>query len=207
MCSIVDMAKFAVLGNSLVRGLTIDGVDIKCVPGMNLEASVRYIVEHRRNYCNTTVYILVGPVRYTKLTNRRECVFFTNVSTVTQLFGPFFGELAFLGIRPVVCPFYPVNFRRYNKAWCARPIMTAFYDQWNGQIKGHIVVENRKVFQFNNTHNLITPCIHRRLFHRHKGRYVFKERFTNDGLHPTQQISSEWEKELVRVMAVQKEKS
>lgn len=200
------MAKFAVLGNSVVRGLTVTGMEVKCIPGMNLEASVRYLIEHRRAYRDVTVYILVGPVRFSKLSNRKECLFYTNVRTVNQLFGPFFGELEFLKIRPVVCPFYPMNFQSYNEARCTRPIMTGFYEQWNREIKGHIVLENRKVFQFNTTHNLITPCIHRRLYHRHKAQYVFKEKFTTDGLHPTRRIVGDWEREFLRVMAVERER-
>lgn len=196
------MPRFMVLGNSLVRRMGVQDVEIEAIPGLDFQRAVRHLVAHRDRYRDAIVFIVIGPLRFSSiLANRREAIFSnTHLCAISQLFEQFFGELSFLRITPIVCPLFPMDFQVYNESRCRRPIMTAFYPEWNVRMRGHIVVENRAIFAFNTSHRLITPNIHRRLFHRTRGHYTFRVQHTLDGLHIRQAILTEWAREFRRVM-------
>lgn len=192
-----------VLGNSLVANLRIPGVRVKAISGLNWSTAVQHLIEYRRHYIGHTVYVVVGPVRFSRrFKGRREVRFAEpNSGTINQLFGKFYKELSFLRIRPVPCPLFPMNFRTFNLAKNdGRLICEGFYEEWNTRIRGHVVVENRNIFRFNTQHNMFTPCIHRRLFHRRRNSYVFRESLTTDGLHAQQSVVAEWATEIARVV-------
>jgi hypothetical protein len=193
---------FIVLGNSLVRRLTIPDVEVISINGLDWEGARKYMIDNRRLFIDKHVYILVGPLRFTSLhRSRREVAFCGhNLHTVHQLFAPFYNELSFLHISPVVCPLFPMNFTMYNGLTARRPIMTSFYNDWNAKIRGHVATENRHIMRFNTKYNVLAPCLNNRIFHRKKQHYAFRDRYLRDGLHVTQQILDEWAVEFQRVI-------
>lgn len=199
---------FTILGNSLVRNLVIPNVEVVCINGLNWDSAVEYMMEHRYKLREHYVFIVVGPVRFTSLhKSRREVVFRdTNIGTITEIFAPFYSDLSFLKLYPVPCPIFPMNFVVYNQR-CARPIMTSFYEQWNRDIRGHVVVENRAIYQFNTRYGLNTPHLQRNIFRRKNGYYQFKQEYLKDGLHVKNIIIRQWRVEFERVMAIMEERA
>ena len=195
--------KYVVLGNSLVRHLVIPDVEIISISGMDWEVSVKFLTEQRHRFVNSRVFILIGPLRFTAMHKSRKEVAFksTNLSTVQQLFAPFFNELKFLNITPIICPLFPMDFAEYNSRICRKGILQSFYEEWNKELRGHIVVENQKIYRFNNNNGLPTPYVHSRLFHRSRGHYRFRPHLLKDGLHVKMIVVDEWRKEFLRVMA------
>lgn len=196
--------KFIILGNSLVRGLIVPDTETISINGLDWERSVKHMVDNREKFRDAIVYIVIGPLRFTTMhTSRKEVVFNDNhLSTIKQLFAPFFSNLKFLHISPVICPLFPMSFYRYNscREQCSHPIMMGFYKEWEKKLEGHIVLENREVFKFNRKRGYLTPTIHRRIFHRKKGHYVFRINCTRDGVHVKTDIKNEWAREFERII-------
>lgn len=163
------------------------------------------MMDNRAMFRNSTVYIVIGALRFTKVNISRGEVVFNDkhLKTIKQLFAPFFSHLSFLQISPVICPLFPMSFHRYNACRttvCPHPIMMDFYDEWETELEGHIVLENREIFKFNRQRGYLTPTIHRRIFHRKKSHYAFRINCTRDGLHVTRDIKEEWVREFDRII-------
>ena len=192
------------LGNSLVAELNDPQWTTICRPGADWEQLANYVLSNRVRFTDSFVYILVGPVRFTRLhrtRGRRECVLSSfAVGTPLSWFRTWLQQLVPLNIIPILCTVYPLEFRSYNNAIRReRLLLQDFYNEWTEQLKGMVVVENRLIVNFNVRLGMATPFIHRRIFHRRPGGYTFRPRFLRDGLHPTQQIAQEWVTELRRV--------
>lgn len=186
-----------VLGNSITRGMTVVGCRVVTIPGLDWKGANKYMLEHREELWNTVVYILIGPTRFTRRTSeRKEVVLSKPVDTIPQMFRTYYTSHSHLHIRPVLCTIYPMNFQTYNEKQTRRPIMRGFYDEWNREIRGMTVIENRSICAFNEQNGYKTPYIHRRIFHRHGQRYSFREHLLTDGLHPKSVIRSEWAREI-----------
>lgn len=159
------------------------------------------------------VYIHVGPVRFTYLVRapgRRECQLYTdNVSDVYQIFRRWRVLYSDYHIVPVVCPVYPMDFAVYNES--LRSVVrrrsgvmgtlgeAANYSAWNRRLRGMVVVENRDIIDFNESHRVHTPFLHRFVFRRRHGRYVDRRDSLSDGLHPTRTTRAAWRREIARV--------
>lgn len=195
--------QFAILGNSIVRGVRVTGVTTYSINGLDWEGSVKYMISHRADFFNKIVFVVVGPLRFTTLHKSRNEVVFkdTKLASISQIFTPFYKELVWLRIRVIICPTFPMDFRVYNSLKCEHPIMTAFHDKWNSTICGHVVVENRAIYQFNRNNGFKTPLIHTRLYHRRHGKYYLRLNFLRDGLHVTDKIIEDWNVEFSRRIA------
>ena len=69
-----------ILGNSVIRGMSIDGVEVISVSGLNFEQSVKYLVDNRQKFYNVHVFIMIGPLRFTsKHESRGEVVLLTQI--------------------------------------------------------------------------------------------------------------------------------
>lgn len=196
--------KYLILSNSIAYGLRVKDVEVVIKPGLNYQQAKDWMTLHKKSLQNTRVIILIGPVRFTKKTHRREVVLNTNTYTDPHsTFNSFYTTDKNLNIYPILCTIYPMNFTEYNSAKCKHPIRQGWYDEWNNEIKGLCVRENRKICAFNEEHNNPTPYIHRRVFKRKSERqqYVFRSNLLTDGLHPKKVIVSEWGRELTKVIS------
>lgn len=95
-----------------------------------------------------------------------------------------------------------MDFIEYNARKCERPIRQGWYQEWNQEIKGLCVRENRKICAFNEDNKNPTPYLHRRIFKRKSERqiYTFRSNLLTDGLHPKGVIVSEWGRELAKLV-------
>lgn len=193
-----------VLGNSLVKHLLIPGLHIISVNGLDWEGAILYMMKNRDLFMYKTVFIVIGPLRFTRRTQpRKEIILATRgLSSVYDLFSPFFTDLQFLHIRPVICPLYPMHFGTYNWKACRRPIMTSFYDEWDIEIHTLIIQQNQEIVAFNFNNHSITPNLNRKILHRLRGAFRFRPHHTTDGLHVTNQILTEWAREFQRVHTI-----
>ena len=190
-----------ILGNSITSNLNVTGATTKTIPGLDWQGAQNYLLENRETLRNTFVYVIVGPVRFTSLhRTRREVAFVEPRKSVHQLFSVFYTEHKAYNIRPVIATIFPMSFTVYNRLKARRPIMTAFYREWDDKIRRYCVVENREIIYFNEKWGNQTPFIHRRLFHRHNQIYTFRAKHLYDGLHPKPVIRCEWARELRRVV-------
>lgn len=155
-----------------------------------------YMIENRGEFLGKTVFIVIGPLRYTTLDRSRREVAFkdTRLATINQIFSPFWNDMKFLQIKPIICPLFPMNFETYNRS-CKRPLHEHFYETWNTTLLRRIIAENKKVVAFNRSNGLPTPRLHKRLFYRENGSYRFEENLLRDGLHVTKTILHDWTKE------------
>lgn len=193
--------KNIILGNSLVKRMRVRGVETISIKGLNMESAAIYMQENKEYFRGALVFIIVGPLRFTKMRKkRREVVFCKPTRTINSLFAPFYENVTRLNIEPIVCPVFPMDFRRYNTEKCPKPIEQGWYDEWSKKIIGHSVIENKAIYKFNKRRGHITPSIHRRIFHRKKDHYVYRVSKTTDGLHITSEIRREWEEEINRVL-------
>lgn len=58
--------KFIILGNSITHGLRVYHASVVTKPGMDYEDAKAYILNHKESLRNSTVIIIVGPIRFTK---------------------------------------------------------------------------------------------------------------------------------------------
>lgn len=195
---------FVILGNSLVRHLSIPNVEVTAISSLDWEKATHYLMRHRERFAQKYVFIVVGPLRFTSMhQSRREVAFSSNNnSTVHQIFAPFYNELSFLNIFPIICPLFPMNFKTYNGNTCQAPICQGFYEEWNKILRGHIVVENRHIYRFNCKYENNTPHLHTLIYHRRKHHYVFRENLLSDGLHVTEEVLTHWKSEFQRVIGL-----
>ena len=193
--------KFLILGNSITYNLHVQGATTVSIPGLDWKGARKYILENQDSMKNTIVFIIVGPVRFTSLhKNRKEVAFVEPKYSVHRLFSTFYTNRKDLNIKPIISTLYPMQFTLYNRMKARRPIMGAFYREWEDKIKRFCVVENRTITEFNEKHHNQTPFLHRRLFHRHNQSYSFRVKHTTDGLHPKPVIVSEWARELRKII-------
>lgn len=200
--------KAIILGNSLVRDFRFQDIKVISISGLNWEKAMLTMMDRRVEFKGATVYIVVGPLRFTSMHRSRGEVAFIDkqTSTVTQIFQPLFTELKFLHITPIICPVFPMDFEQYNTNRCREPIMSSFYQEWNARIIGHSVIENRSILEFNERHGKKggVPMIHNALFKRKINNWTFKVNRTTDGLHLTVEAKEIWAKEFLRIINVKK---
>lgn len=192
------------LGNSIVADVRDPQWTTICRPGENWEDLVHYVIRNRVRFINSFVYILIGPVRFTRLhrtRGRRECVLSDYaVGSPQSWFRLWLQHLLRDNIIPVLCTVYPLDFTIYNNSIRReRLLLEGWYQEWTQKLKSMVVVENRLIVNFNVRLGMATPFIHRRIFHRRQGGYTFRVQYLADGLHPTPQIVHEWILELRRV--------
>jgi len=192
------------IGNSLVKDVVDTQWTTICLPGANWQEVIRYVFKHKRRFVQSFIYILIGPVRFSRLhrtQGRRECVLQEfRLSTPISIFRSWLEQLTRDNIVPVLCTVYPANFITYNNIIRKERLMLQnFYKEWNAKIKGMVVVENKLIVNFNAERGIITPFIHRKIFHRNNRTYNFREQYLSDGLHPTTLIVQEWKREISRV--------
>lgn len=186
--------KTVVIGNSIVRELRDSSWQTICIPGADWVSVLRYIAENSRIFTNSITYIHVGPVRFTRLTESRECVLDDEPSgSPTSSVGPFLPMLRANKTRIVLCTIYPICFHRYNRADKPR------YRRFTRDLRSWTVLENRLIVDFNMCHRMATPYMHKRIFTRRHHSYAFRDRFLRDGLHPNSTIIRDWVRELRRV--------
>ena len=108
------------LGNSLVAELNDPQWTTICRPGADWEQLANYVLSNRVRFTDSFVYILVGPVRFTRLhrtRGRRECVLSSfAVGTPLSWLRTWLQQLVPLNIIPILCTVYPLEFRSYNDA-------------------------------------------------------------------------------------------
>ena len=108
--------KTYVIGNSIVRELTDSGWTTICLPGADWSAIVHYVTLHRESLANSIIYVHIGPVRFTRLTNRHECVLRSRyIDDPPTLFRSWRPLIQSHNIIPVICTIYPMDFDRYNE--------------------------------------------------------------------------------------------
>ena len=201
--------KTFILGNSLVRGLAVPGAEVISIGGLDFEKAVKVLMDRRSSFRGAVIYVVVGPLRFSTLhRSRRESAFTASqLYPIPEMFRPFFEELKFLDMTPIVCPLFPMDFEKYNAATCSRPLMTAFYGEWNQLILGEVERENRTIMMMNEQFGLraFMPCLHSRIFRKRgkaRRRYEFRVCMTSDGLHVTPEVTAIWQREFARVMEV-----
>jgi hypothetical protein len=199
--------KSVILGNSIVSRVNVSNIRTVAIPGLDWERAQKWMIENRADLRDTYVYVMIGPVRFTRVhKSRKEVVFVEPPYTVNDLFKFFYTELKAMNIKPVICPLYPIDFTICNEKKAKNPIMTSFYKEWNEKIKRYVIVENRSINYFNEEHGVLIPQLSRRILHRHHQRYSFRANLLTDGLHPKPVIISEWAREFAKTVRLQKEK-
>ena len=196
--------KTYVIGNSIVRELTDSGWTTICLPGADWSAIVHYVTLHRESLANSIIYVHIGPVRFTRLTNRHECVLRSRyIDDPPTLFRSWRSLIQSHNIIPVICTIYPMDFDRYNEHLKSKRnshhIRQDLYSDYNKRIKGMAVVENQKITDFNVYNKMATPYMHKRVFTRRRHAYSFCDRFLVDGLHPSKIVIDDWIREIKRV--------
>lgn len=191
--------------NSLVRNVVSRSWSTICLPGANWEDIILHVLHNANEFRNSFLYILVGPVRFTRLHRthgRKECVLNdVSVGTPKSVFRQFDRAARNLNIVPVLCTIYPLDFHDYNQhIKKQRLICQGFYEEWTEKLRGMVTVENRLIVNFNITRGMATPYIHRRIYHRSHGKYRMRKQFISDGLHPTDAITREWIGEIERTV-------
>lgn len=207
-----------VIGNSLVRGVDSSRWTTICLPGADWKEMLEYVSDNLGFLSNSYIYLHVGPVRFTHLhrtQNRREVALISRPVNIHAVFEPFRARLEHHNITPIVCPIYPIDFKRYNDHIAAdsrqrgldrRQILTSFYDEWSLRSQQMAEEENRDIIAFNRSHDMCTPFLHRQIFTRRRGRYAFRSHKLTDGLHPTPSIREEWVRELRRITSLNRAK-
>jgi hypothetical protein len=186
------------LGSSVVRNIQIRNCTVTCVPGLDWEGARERLLQNKEEYRDTQVYILIGPTRFTRKTVRGEVAIRRPDNTVDSLFAIFYNApLSVFNINPIICTIYPPDLKRYNER-ARRPILKAFYDEWNAEIIAKTIVENRSICAFNADNGFKTPYIHRRLVHRHGRRWSVRTHLLSDGVHPKHSVQSEWAREITK---------
>ena len=193
--------KFFILGNSITYNLHVRGARTISISGLDWQGAKNYIMENRESMKNSFVYIVVGPVRFTSMHHsRKEVALVKPTQSVRTMFTPFYTEFKSYNIRPIIATLYPMIFTEYNRKKARRPIMTAFYKEWDDLIRRYVVVENRDIIEFNKKWHNQTPYLHRRVYHRQNGYSALRANLLTDGLHPKHVVKNEWARELRRVI-------
>ena len=204
--------KAFLVGNSICNGLEQDGWTVIALPGADWLEVGKYILDRIHTFVDSFVYIHVGPVRFTKMERGRHRREVALVRPHTrQLVRDYWADVILALARcrsvPVLCTLYPMDFWRcnlsYSHAYGSNPgrlVLQDSYDTWNRRIRGIVVIENRGIVDCNERNGVFTPFVHKAVFLRRRGTYVFRgDRFLEDGIHPTRYLKSEWRRELRRV--------
>lgn len=189
--------KAVVMGNSIVRGLIDSSWQTICIPGADWVRILRYIAENSMVFTNSLTYIHVGPVRFTRLIDSRECILEEEpTGSPTIIISPSMPMLRANNTNVVLCTICPICFYRYNRD--DKPC----YRQYNRKLRRWTVIESRLIVDFNMHSGMATPYMHKRIFTRRHHSYAFRDRFLRDGLHPTSTIVRDWSRELRRATSL-----
>jgi len=195
-----------VIGNSIVRGLRDPSWETISIPGADWYDIIDILIQRRYEFRNAIIYIHIGPVRFTRLErlgSRRECRLrpYRELSNIEGIFERWKQYLTPLNIHPVLCTIYPIDFCEYNRniGGLVSSHRRNLYSRDSQTIRSMTVIENRGIVDFNVYNNFITPYMHRRIFTRRRGRYVFRNNLLRDGLHPSDEVIDDWIREIRRV--------
>jgi hypothetical protein len=194
------------VGNSITRGLLDPDWETITISGANWYDIIEYVLERKDRFINSLVYVHIGPVRFSELVFRvgggTECRLRAGHtrSQVSTIFRRWNQQLLRLCIFPVICTLYPMCFLRYNRhlGINVTALREAAYTSLTRSIKSLIVRENQDIVDFNMGNNLATPYMHRRVYTRRRGHYVFRENCLTDGLHPDGRMVNDWKSEIKR---------
>lgn len=195
------------LGNSMVRGLSPPGfTQTICLPGAGWREITDHVVNNRNKFKQSVIWVLIGPLRFTHLEiekGRREVTFEEkpeeSIEEIFKEWKPLEDNHTYL----VVCTLIPMSFSIHNKhlsgknedSWSKYENK---YVHWDRRIKGHIVIENQKVVEWNSQNKMCTPFVHKSVFRRRNHHYAFRAGMTKDGLHPNQALKEDISHELHR---------
>jgi len=195
-----------VIGNSIVRELLNLLWETICLPGADWHEVIMYIWIRRERFRNSLIYIHIGPVRFTEirpLGAGKECWLRTQRSRdyPENLLRRWVDRLSPFNVNIVLCTLYPADFERYNRHLGVqdRRRHDRHYGRFTDQIKRMTVCENRRIIDFNVSNGFLSPYMHRKVFTRRRGAYVFRDRLLRDGLHPVTSVVEDWESEIRRV--------
>ena len=200
-----------VIGNSIVRGLLNPEWETVSLRGADWYDIITYVFNNSERFENSIIYIHIGPVRFSKLvgrSGRTECHLRSRrtLSNVGSIFRDWLRYLTPLRIYPVICTVYPMCFKRYNRH---RGVHTNnrrnFFSSLTRKIRGMTCIENRDIVDFNVSNEMVTPYLHRKVFTRRRGRYVFRDDFLTDGLHPDPRLIEDWKFEITRANDINQE--
>jgi hypothetical protein len=199
------------IGNSICNGLEQRGWDVIALPGADWRLIERYILDHISEFRNAFVYIHAGSVMFIRMNRgrqRREVSLVKPESRQSSIafWNSLKTTLSRWGSVPVICTLYPMDFRKCNDYYAnaftssrGYQLLQDSYDDWNYFIRGMVVIENRGIVAFNERNDVITPFLHRTVFIRRRGYFVFRsDRFLHDGIHPKPSLKNQWKRALMR---------
>ena len=198
--------KTYVIGNSIVRGLLDPEWETVTLTGSDWYDIIIHVFENSGKYENSIIYIHIGPVRFSELVEKQgysECRLRSRrtLSNVSTIFEDWIRYLTAYRIHPVICTVYPMCFKRYNRhrGVILNSRLRSLFESSTRKIKGMAVIENRDIVDFNMDNDMVTPYLHRKVYTRRRGRYVFRDDLLTDGLHPSARIVDDWKMEIRRV--------
>lgn len=176
------------------------------ISGANWYDIIECVLERRDRFTNSLIYIHIGPVRFSELVFRMgggtECRLRSEhtLSCVSSIFRGWRQQLLRLSIFPIICTLYPMCFLRYNERLGVNANVRgeSDYNSLTRRMKYLVLRENEDIVDFNMENNFATPYMHRRVYTRRRGHYVFRDNCLTDGLHPDARMIEDWKSEIRR---------
>ena len=168
----------------MVRDIKPAGFDeVKCMPGANWERILRHIHDNKNDFACSLVYVMIGPVRFTKMIrgdSLKEVIFKQPETSMDCILRDVKMLKESDNIFVVMCTLTPMDFQIYNNNIARhmgfRQIHCDSYARWNRMLLDNILATNNQIIELNKANNVITPFVHKQVLLRKNKRYVFRPR-------------------------------
>lgn len=195
------------IGNSLVRGIQPRGFEqTLCFPGAGWDECFEYVMDHKDQFKEMFLYVLVGPLVMTgknQITKEVTLQFsqprVSYQSVIKQLYEQF--------TVVVLCPFTPMDFAWYNGGNRQAEFQHLYTPMTEFLTKACIEM-NCSITDANNDNGVLTPYTSKEVLRRKSGRsavalrgapyYIFRRAGLTDGLHYTETTKQKIAHELYR---------